>query len=108
MCAASGNYADELTRRGALTPILSGVIDFNIQVVENPDRTKADGIVEGYTQDGEHNVFLCMLKEDTKEFGDGGSDPSTQAGLSAARAWVQPRVCDFCSLFFRKAHSLIP
>jgi len=92
MQATSGHYTHERSRRDTLIPILSGVIDFNIQVVENPDRTKADGIVEGYTQDRlQHSVFLCMLKEDKKEFGDGGSDPSTQAGLSAARAWVQPR-----------------
>ena len=109
MQATSGHYTHERSRRDTLVPILSGVIGFNIQVVENPDRTKANGIVEGYTQDRlQHSVFLCMLKEDKKEFGDGGSDPSTQAGLSAARAWVQPRVRDFCFLFFRKAHSLIP
>ena len=108
MLASSGSYADELCRRVKLTPILSGVLGFNIQVVENADRTKADGIGEGYTQDREHSVFLFLLKEDKNEFGDGGSDPSTQTGLSAARTWVQPRVRDFCFLFFRKAHSLIP
>jgi hypothetical protein len=109
MQQTSGNYVDELRRRVVLSPILSGVLGVSIQVVENADLTKADGVVEGFTQqNGQHSVFLCMLKEDKKELGDGGSDPSTQAGLSAARAWVQPRVRDFHFLFIRKAHSLIP
>jgi hypothetical protein len=32
---------------------------------------------------------LVLLKEDKNEIGDGGCDPSTQAGLSAVRFWVQ-------------------
>jgi hypothetical protein len=106
MRQASGNYDDELCRRRTLTPILSSILGgFNIQTIENDDRTKPDGIVEGSTP---HGVFFYLLKEDKNELGDGGSDPSTQAGLSAARTWVQPRVRDFYLLLIRKAHSLIP
>ena len=109
MQKTSGNYVNELSRRRKLTPILSGVLGFNILIVENDDKTKADGIVEESVQWGTmRRPFLVLLKEDKNEFGDGGSDPSTQAGLSAARAWVQPRVRDFYFLFSRKAHSLIP
>jgi hypothetical protein len=106
MQAASANYRNEKCRRETLSPILNRVLGFNIQVVENDDKTKADGIVEGFTEQGV--VYCFLLKEDKNEFGDGDSDPSTQAGLSAARAWVQSRVRDFYFLFIRKAHSLIP
>jgi hypothetical protein len=37
---------------------------------------------------------LLLLKEDENEFGDGGCDPSTQAGLSSARHWVQSKVSE--------------
>ena len=104
MKAASANYKDEQTRRSKLTPILSSVLDSNITVIENDDKTKADGSLEGFTQ---QNAFLFLLKEDKNEFGDGDSDPSTQAGLSAARSWVQPKVRNFYFLFIRKAYSLI-
>jgi serine/threonine protein kinase len=102
MQATSAHYADEQSRRIALTPILSDVLDGTIQVIENNDRTKADGTLEG-SRDGK--LFLLLLKEDKNEFGDGGSDPSTQAGLSAARTWVQANVRDFYFLFIWNAHS---
>lgn len=61
----------------------------------NDDKTYADGVVELITE-GRH--ILLLLKEDKNEFRDGGSDPSTQAGLSAARHWAQSRVfCINCS-----------
>ena len=107
MQAASGNYHDELVRRGTLTPILGRVLHFKIPTVENDDGTKPDGIVEAEGRATE-DMFLCLLKEDKNEFGDGHSDPSTQAGLSAARSWVQHKVRDFYFLFIRKAHSSIP
>lgn len=102
MQATSAHYADEQSRRNELTPILSDVLDGTIQVIENNDRTKADGTLEG-SRDGK--LFLLLLKEDKNEFGDGGSDPSTQAGLSAARTWVQANVHDFYFLFIWNAHS---
>jgi thiamine kinase-like enzyme len=35
---------------------------------------------------------LLFLEEDKNELGDGGSDPSTQTGLSIARCWAQDKV----------------
>ena len=105
---ASGNYANELCRRKTLNPILSSVLGFNIQVVENEDKMKSDGIVEGFMQSNDHHTFLFLLKEDKNELGDGGLDLLTQAGLAAARTWVQPRVRNFYFLFIQKAHLLIP
>jgi len=104
MQATSATYADEQHRRIALIPILNGILGCNIQVVENNDRTKADGTLEGFTKGG---VFLLLLKEDKNEFGDGGSDPSTQAGLSAARSWVQSNVRNLYFLFGKLIHSFL-
>ena len=105
MQAASASYATEQRRRTRLNPILEGILKVRMPVIENNDKTKADGTVEGI-QNG--NVFLLLVKEDKNEFGDGGSDPSIQVGLSAARSWVQPDVRDFHFSFIRKAHSSIP
>jgi hypothetical protein len=95
MQAASATYQDERTHRMKLTPILKRVLNANIQGIENNDRTKADGTVEGIK---DQNGFLLALKEDKNEFGAGGSDPTTQAGLSAARSWAQLNVRDFLFL----------
>jgi hypothetical protein len=56
-------------------------------MILNEDKTNPDGIVEKVDNLAR---WLLLLKEDKNEFGDGGSDPSTQGGLSAARSWAQP------------------
>jgi hypothetical protein len=97
MKAASALYKSEEKRREALTPLLREILGINIQMVMNGDKTTPDGIAEmviGVL------LFLILLKEDKNEFGDGGSDPSTQAGLSLARAWAQVKVCYCFSLPF--------
>jgi hypothetical protein len=90
MRAASAIYETEEKRRIALTPLLCAILDVNIQMILNEDRTNPDGMVE-VVKNTSH--FVIFLQEDKNEFGDGGSDPSTQAGLSAGRCWAQPRVC---------------
>jgi len=85
-------YTNEEQRRAALTP-LRKILGFNIS-----DKTTPDGIVEmviGVL------LFLILLEEDKNELGDGGSDPSTQAGLSLWRAWAQAKVCYGCSFPFQ-------
>ena len=42
---------------------------------------------------------MVFLKEDKTELGNGHSDPSTQAGLSYACAWVQSDVSEHSSCF---------
>ena len=86
MQATLANYPDERSRRKILNPILSHVLDFHLQVIENDDETKADGTLEGFVQ---QSVLLFLLKEDKNELGDSGLDTSIQAGLSTARSWVQ-------------------
>jgi hypothetical protein len=89
MKAASAIYASEEERRAALTPLLRDILNVNIQMILNKDKTNPDGIVEmalGIL------LFMIFLEEDKNELGDGGSDPSTQTGLSIARCWAQDKV----------------
>ena len=54
--------------------------------------------------------FSCLFEEDKKEIGDGGSDPSTQAGLSAAHSWAQKEVYDshlICLFVLEVLYSLV-
>ena len=98
MKAASAIYESEEDRRITLTPLLCDILDVNIQTILNEDKTNPDGMVEEVKN---RLLFLIFLKEDKNEFGDGGSDPSTQAGLSAARSWSQSRVCQIHCIVFR-------
>ena len=91
MIAASAVYTNEKERGAKLTPLLDQILDVNMQAIVNEDKTLADAIVE--LNIGGGNIVL-LLREDKNEFGDGGSDPSTQAGLSAARYWAQTRVSE--------------
>jgi len=77
MKCASAVYKSEVDRRKALTPLLRNILGVNIQMVANTDKTTPDGTVEmiGVLP------FLILLQEDKNEMGDGGSDPSTQAGF---------------------------
>jgi hypothetical protein len=90
MKAASAIYETESKRREKLTPLLCDILGVDIKMIMNADKTIPDGIVEV----GKNNAHsLLLLMEDKNEFGDGGSDPSTQAGLSAGRCWAQSKVC---------------
>jgi len=58
------------------------------------DKTNSDGIVELLEVAKDMARSLHLLEEDKNEYGDGGSDPSTQAasGFSVGRCWAQSRV----------------
>jgi hypothetical protein len=105
MRQTSAIYVDERSRQRTLTPILDSILGCKIQAIKNDDGTNPDGILEWHTPQG---TSVGAVKEEKVELGNGGSDASTQAGLSAPRTWVQPKVCDFYFLFIQKAHSLIP
>jgi hypothetical protein len=106
MKAATAIYESEEKRRNVLTPLLCAILDVNIQAILNEDKTNPDGIVEVTIN---ASLFFIFLQEDKNEFGDGGSDPSTQAGLSAGRCWAQPRVCQIHSLYsVPNVHLFIP
>ena len=90
MKSASAIYENEEERRATLAPLLGNILAVNIQTILNKDKTSPDGIVEMAVGT---LPFLIFLEEDKNELGDGGSDPSTQTGLSAARCWAQDKVC---------------
>ena len=88
MRATSGIFASETVRRIELSPLLCDILGVNIQTIQNDDKTTADGTAKSGTK-AEDMSFSCLFEEDINEIGDGGSDPSTQAGLSAVRSWAQ-------------------
>jgi len=88
MKASLAIYENEDERRNKLTPLLCDILGVDIQLIQNEDKT-TDGIVELVTKGWRS---LLLIKEDKNEFGEGGSDPSTQAGLSAGRSWAQNKV----------------
>ncbi|KAK2461366.1 hypothetical protein APHAL10511_006590 [Amanita phalloides] len=88
MKAATAIYESEEKHQKVLTPHLSTILGVNIQAIQNEDKMSPDGMVEGTMN---KPPFLIFLQEDKNELGDGGSDPSTQAGLSAGRCWAQPK-----------------
>ncbi|PPQ79188.1 hypothetical protein CVT25_002773 [Psilocybe cyanescens] len=89
MKAASTIYTTEEKRQAELTPIHCRILGVDMQTILNDESTDADGVVESLMAVGR---FLILLKEDKNEFGEGGSDPSTQAGLSMAHFWAQPKL----------------
>ena len=96
MCEASGIYKDEDTRRSAIRPKLLSVLSMGMEKFVNLDSTSADGmVVTQALMMGE--VAAIGIEEDKNEFGDGCSDPSTQAGLSYGRFWAQSNVLAFKS-----------
>ena len=103
MRSASAIYKSEEKRRAELMPLLCTILGVDIQMILNEDKTNPDGIVETV-----NNLARCLLlKEDKNEFGDGGSDPSTQAGLSAGRCWAQSRVRDHSLYCHLTVHFLV-
>ena len=85
MKAASGIFDDENIRWARL------IRYFAISLMSTY-QNQPHGVVESSTKAG-RLCFLFLVKGDGNEFGDGtGSDPSTQAGLSAVRSWVQHEV----------------
>jgi hypothetical protein len=89
MKGATAVYTTEDKRREALNPLLADVLEVNIQVVQNSDKTCPDGIVEFLASIG---LVAIVYEEIKNEFGDGSCDPSTQVGLSCARCLAQSRV----------------
>jgi hypothetical protein len=98
MKAASAIYTSEDKRRRVeLTPLLCNILGVDIQMIHNEDKTNPDGITELVTNS---RRILLLPMEDKNEFGEGGSFPSTQSGLSVGRCWAQSRVNDSHQLLY--------
>jgi hypothetical protein len=99
MKAASAIYENEGIRRQFLQPRLCEILAITFSAEANADRTSPDGMFLVNPVGELSESALVLLKEDKNELGDGGCDPSTQAGLSAVRFWVQNEVNSFLLLF---------
>ena len=99
MKATSEIFPSETARRIKLSPLLCDILGVNIQTIQNDDKTTADGTAKLGTKVDDMS-FSYLFEEDKNEIGDGGSDPSTQVGLSAVRSWAQKEVHD--------SHSICP
>jgi hypothetical protein len=101
MRAASAIYDNEANRRHALEPYLHRILTLTMSTVLNADRTSPDGMFLISLSGDIYETVMALLREDKNEFGDGGCDPSTQAGLSTVRFWVQDAVdkCQFSLSF---------
>ena len=82
-------YPNEDARQHDLRPFVQKAIGRPLVVVNNSDRTVPDVAV--LSSCGELTVYL-VIGEEKNEFGDGGSDPSTQAAFSFLRMLSQKEV----------------
>jgi hypothetical protein len=95
MRAASGIYNSEEARRHAVEDPFSHIIGIPIARIVNSDKMSSDSVMEvqlSFDAQGILKLAALVLKEDKREFGDGGSDPSMQCGLSITRYWAQYEV----------------
>ncbi|KAF7336569.1 hypothetical protein MSAN_02289100 [Mycena sanguinolenta] len=92
MHKASGIYQDEDARKSKIRPALKKALSLDITNLVNDDRTSPDGGIMWTISKPEaaldHTVALA-IKEEKRELGEGGCDPSTQASFSVQRYWVQ-------------------
>jgi hypothetical protein len=79
----NGGYNEGL--RGRLRRILQ----LDVHVEPNLDATSADGVITLQVGDARIAFLILELK---RELGEGGCDPSLQAGLSMKRSWINPSV----------------
>jgi len=86
---SSAIYSKEESRVAALSPILQELVNKPIMVVKLEDGTSNDGV--GVVAIGPH-LGLVLLCEWKGEIGDGGCDPSVQAGFGFTRWWSQSKV----------------
>ena len=68
---------------------LRRILQAEVHVEPNDDRTEADGVITLQIGDDRIKFLILELK---RELGEGGCDPTTQAGLSMKRSWIEPFV----------------
>lgn len=72
-----------------LRKCLRRILQAEVHVEPNGDGTEADGVIT--LQIGDVRIMLLIL-ELKRELGEGGCDPTTQAGLSMKRSWIASSV----------------
>jgi hypothetical protein len=90
--ASSAIYSNETTRNEALRSILEKILGADFDPIENKYCTVADGAFTISVGGMDLNILIWESKN---EIGEGGCDPSTQAGLSMREIWADPIVIIF-------------
>lgn len=85
----SGISWTEAHRNPDLRAHLEDILQLNIHTEQNTDLTCADGVYSCVVNGIRITLLIMEFK---REFGDGSSDPSTQAGLTMRRTWLDERV----------------
>lgn len=89
MHMSSTLYALESARAPEYRRLLTRILQVPVHPEPNDDGTSSDGV---YMVDlGEVRVPI-LITELKRELGDGGCDPSIQAGVFMRRAWIQRNV----------------
>jgi hypothetical protein len=78
-----GGFNEGLRKR------LRRILQAEVHVEPNDDGTEADGVITLQIGDDRIKFLILELK---REVGEGGCDPTTQAGLSMKRSWIEPSV----------------
>ena len=78
-----GGYNEGLCER------LRHIVQDDVHLEPNSDATSADGVITLQVSDARIVFLILELK---RELGEGGCDPSLQAGLSMKRSWINPSV----------------
>jgi hypothetical protein len=68
---------------------LTEILGLDVHEEPNVDKSSADGVHMFIVDQMRLPLLIVELK---RELGDGGCDPSTQAGLSMRRSWIQDKV----------------
>ena len=89
MHIASEIHVNEKSYASELRDKLSSIIGISLSKEENPDGTSPDGL---YAVVLEYKRISILILEFKRKYGEGGSDASTQAGLSMKRSWIQKDV----------------
>jgi hypothetical protein len=92
IASASGIYEKEDHRKQAIFPHLAVALSTGMTKIVNLDLTFPDGATS-LPLAGDICTVAPLLAKDKREVGEGGSEPSIQAGLSMIRFWAQDNVC---------------
>jgi len=89
MCLLSEIGRSEAQNNEEIRKRLRRILKGEVHEEPNPDRTNPDGVI--VLQIGDVRIMI-LLMEFKRELGEGGSDPSHQAGLSMKHSWLEKSV----------------
>ena len=85
-------YVDEECYAWEIRDKLSDILGVSLSREENQDGTCTDGL---YVAVPKYKRIPILILEFKQEYSEGGSDASTQAGLSMKRSWIDKDVSLF-------------